>query len=56
MLEALMQECVYNKGSATGQKTNRALELRRMVLPAIPDSSGWFWAGHITFRDADHVL
>lgn len=26
MLEVLMQECVYNKGSATGQKTNMGSE------------------------------
>lgn len=28
MLEALMEECVYNEGSATGQKTNMGFETK----------------------------
>lgn len=28
MLEALMEECVYNEGSATGQKTNMGFEIK----------------------------
>lgn len=42
MLETLMEECVYNEGSATGQKTNMGCDTKEGGHSATPQTAGAF--------------